>query len=192
MLPIRVALLLINLIVAVLALPTKQLRYSLMVEREFHFFNQESVFLKDDLLLIDSTKETGIEIPQEDLFSALFDKTGQFHLTDKTLHFSDSGNLELTHDNNFDNDDKKAKSIFSIKDGKLCHDSVCYFTLCPAYNIVGPDSSAFSIHHPHLDQANCEGKIKNIELVVLNQIGMKAKDFEAPEFLYDQGHRKFL
>lgn len=201
-------LLLLQLIIGIFALPTKQLKVSLILEKEFHSLNSETVLLQgDDLLIITSTPSSSskdnVQKPsssfsntdQYEWFMAHFTPKGSFYMEsiEKNLIVANDGSLKLSprhvhQDNESDSqhDEESQRHVFSIKDGKLIFNGVDNFTLCP----VDPlQKDKFSIHLTYSESAsvNCDGGIDGFQLKVYNQLGIQAEDFEAPEFLFNSG-----
>lgn len=190
-------------LVPILALPTGQLKVSLILEKDYHSLNSETVLIQsDDSLIVSSTntndksaKKTSNN-DQYDWFMAHFTSKGSFEIEslEKELTISKDGSLKLSQIHNHQQDESESqhdeefqkRAVFSIKDGKLMFNSADDFTLCP----IDSQKDQFSIHLTYSESANsdeCSEGIPGVKLKVFNQLGIQARDFEAPEFLYSTG-----
>lgn len=176
-------------LIPIFAIPTKQLKQSLIVEKPFNSLNSECVYIiNDDTLVI--SKENSNKEDNIDMFLAQFSDQGSFELDSKQLIITRDGTLKLDtrhihkeNESNSEHDEIVQEHIFSIKDGKLSFNGFTDFRLCPI------NDDLLSIHLQYSESANdCEhGAVDAVQFSVFNQLGIQAKDFEAPEFIYNTG-----
>lgn len=180
--------LLILQLIPIFAIPTKQLKQSLILEKPFNSLNSECVFINNDDTLVISKE--GVKKNDNDMFMAQFSKIGSFELESKQLIVARDGTLKLDtrhihkeNESNTEHDEVVQEHIFSIKNGKLSFNGFTDFRLCPL------NDELFSIHLQYSESANdCEsGAVDAVQFSVFNQLGIQAEDFEAPEFIYNTG-----